>query len=52
MGGAVTDSLEALNTDSDDLRPITRLNDCSFAHYRRLISAHWNDDLLPRSFVP
>ncbi|MBB6646562.1 CBS domain-containing protein [Halobellus ruber] len=43
MGSEVADALEAVSEDSDTLRPVTKLEDCSFAHYRRLISVRWDD---------
>jgi CBS domain-containing protein len=43
LGDAVADTLKTLSEDSENLRPVTKLEDCSFAHYRRLISVHWDD---------
>jgi predicted transcriptional regulator len=43
LGEELPDALQALSNDADNLRTVTQIDDCSFAHYRRLISIHWDD---------
>lgn len=44
LGDELSDALEALSSNDDNLRPVTHIDDCSFAHYRRLISTRWDDE--------
>jgi len=43
LGDEVADALETVSEDTDTLRSVTKLEDCSFAHYRSLISVYWDD---------
>lgn len=43
LGEEVPDILSELSEETDNLRPVSQLDDCSFAHYRQLISVHWED---------